>query len=131
MSETAALVAKWHDYMKAGNPAGLDALLADDVVFESPVVHTPQAGKAITLKYLQSAGTVLGGEGFHYLGEWHGDRSAILEFATVIDGIKINGVDMIWWNAEGKISRFKVMVRPLKAINMLHAMMGAQLAKTG
>lgn len=131
MSETAALLAKWHDYMKAGDPAGLDALLADDVVFESPVVHTPQAGKAITLKYLQSAGVVLGGEGFHYLGEWLGDRSAVLEFATVIDGIKVNGVDMIWWNAEGKINRFKVMVRPLKAINMLHAMMGAQLARTG
>ena len=131
MSETKALLAKWHDYMKAADPAGLDALLADNVVFESPVVHTPQAGKAITMKYLASAGTVLGGEGFHYLGEWLGDRSAILEFATVIDGIKVNGVDMIWWNAEGKINRFKVMVRPLKAINLLHAMMGAQLARTG
>jgi hypothetical protein len=121
-------VEKWHAYMAAPTPAALDALLADDVVFESPVVHTPQRGKAITLKYLGAAGKVLGGEGFRYVGEWHADRSAILEFETVIDGIAINGIDMIWWNDAGQITRFKVMVRPLKAINMLHAMMGAKLA---
>jgi ketosteroid isomerase-like protein len=121
-------VEQWHAYMAAPDAAALGAMLADDVVFESPVVHTPQRGKAVTLKYLGAAAKVLGGEGFRYVGEWHADGSVILEFETEIDGIRINGIDMIWWNAGGQITRFKVMVRPLKAINMLHAMMGAQLA---
>jgi ketosteroid isomerase-like protein len=124
-----AALAGWHAYMESGDLALLDALLADDAVFESPVVHTPQVGKAITFKYLASAAKVLGGEGFRYLGEWHAEDSAILEFETEIDGITVNGIDMIWWNEAGQITRFKVMVRPLKAINMLHQMMGAQLAK--
>jgi hypothetical protein len=118
---------RWHDYMHSQNPDELYALLDEEVVFESPVVHTPQRGKAITLKYLKSAAKVLGGPGFTYVGEWHGENSAILEFEHEIDGIRINGIDMIWWNDEGRITRFKVMVRPLKAINLLHQMMGAQL----
>lgn len=120
-------LARWHDYMASSDKAALDALLADDVVFESPVVHTPQAGKAITMKYLGAASEVLGGSGFRYVGEWRADRSAILEFENEIEGIRINGIDMIWWNEDGLITRFKVMVRPLKAINLLHRMMGEQL----
>lgn len=122
-------IAKWHHYMESGDPQVLSALLDDDVVFESPVVHTPQRGKAITFKYLMAAAKVLGGPGFSYLNEWQGDNSDILEFETRIDGISINGVDMIWWNDAGRIIRFKVMIRPLKAINLLHQMMGAQLTK--
>ena len=121
-------LAKWHAYMQSGDPGRLADLLDDDVVFESPVVHTPQRGKAITLKYLQSAGKVLDGPDFSYVGEWEAGNSAILEFENEINGIKINGIDMIWWNEAGLITRFKVMVRPLKAINLLHQMMGAQLA---
>jgi hypothetical protein len=121
---------KWHDYMISGRADDLSALLAQDVVFESPVVHTPQRGKDITFKYLWSANKVLGGPGFRYLNEWLGERSAILEFETVIDGITINGIDMIWWNEADLITHFKVMVRPLKAVNMLHQMMGAMLAKS-
>ena len=122
-------IAAWHAYMESGDAQALSALLDDDVVFESPVVHTPQRGKAITFKYLMAAGSVLGGPGFTYLNEWQGEESAILEFETQIDGILINGVDMIWWNKAGLITRFKVMVRPLKAINLLHQMMGAQLVR--
>lgn len=119
---------KWHGYMQHPSAESLAAMLAEDVVFESPVVHTPQVGKNITFKYLWSAAKVLGGDGFVYLNEWHGERSAILEFEQTIEGIKVNGIDMIWWNEDNLITRFKVMVRPLKAVNMLHAMMGAQLA---
>lgn len=118
----------WHAYMEKGDTELLSALLDDDVVFESPVVHTPQRGRDITFKYLAAAASVLGGPGFSYLNEWKADESGILEFETQIDGIKINGIDMIWWNDQGLITRFKVMVRPLKAINLLHQMMGAQLA---
>ena len=104
-------------------------MLHPDVVFESPVVHTPQRGRDITYKYLASADKVLGGPGFKYVGEWTGPNTAILEFENVINGIKVNGIDMIHWDADGKIVNFKVMVRPLKAIQMVHAMMGEMLAQ--
>lgn len=121
-------IRRWHAYIDQADPALLEALLDEGAVFESPVVHTPQVGKAITLKYLLGAANVLNGEGFRYLNEWYGENSAILEFASEVDGIKINGVDMIWWNDAGQITHFKVMIRPLKAINMLHQKMGAMLA---
>ena len=120
---------RWHAHMKNPDAAALYAMLHADAVFESPVVHTPQVGRDITFKYLSSADKVLGGEGFRYVGEWTAPNSAILEFENVINGIKINGIDMITWNEAGQIIRFKVMVRPLKAINMLHQMMGEVLAK--
>ena len=103
-------------------------LLHPDAVFESPVVHTPQRGRDITFKYLSSAEKVLGGPGFKSTGEWRSDTGAVLEFQTEIDGIKLNGVDIITFDADGRITNFKVMVRPLKAINLLHRLMGEQLA---
>ena len=120
----------WHAYMKSGDTAALWELLHPDVVFESPVVHTPQRGREITFKYLASAGTVLGGPGFRYIGEWRSDNGAVLEFENEVDGIRINGVDIITFSDDGRlITHFKVMVRPLKAINLLHQLMGAQLAR--
>ena len=120
---------KWYGYMKSHDQAALWDLLHPDAVFESPVVHTPQRGRDITFKYLASAEKVLGGPGFKYVGEWRSDNGAVLEFEKEIDGIKINGVDIITF-ADGKITHFKVMVRPLKAMNLLHQLMGAQLAKS-
>lgn len=120
---------RWYAYAQSHDPAELEAMLAEDCVFRSPVVHTPQQGKAITFAYLSAALSVLGGGGFRYTREFTSDRGAVLEFETEIDGIAINGVDIIEWNDAGLISDFKVMVRPLKAINLLHQMMGAQLAQ--
>lgn len=120
---------KWHAFVKSGDPAALWALLAPEAVFESPVVHSPQRGRDTTFKYLIGATHVLGGEGFRYLGEWRSDNGAVLEFEREIDGVRINGVDMITWNDAGQITHFKVMVRPLKAINLLHQLMAAQLQK--
>jgi hypothetical protein len=121
-------IERWREIAKLRDTAGLEELLAEDVVFTSPVVHTPQRGKAIIRKYLSAAILVLGGDGFRYVGEWLGESSAVLEFITTIDGLEINGVDIIGWDAEGRIDRFKVMVRPLKAIDALHRAMGARLA---
>ena len=122
-------VARWHQYMRAPSPAGLDALLADDVVFQSPAVHTPQASKAVTTKYLTAASRVLGGESFRYVGEWRAARSAVLEFECTLDGgIAVNGVDIMEWDANGRITRFKVMIRPMKALNAVVPLMGAALA---
>lgn len=119
----------WHDLVERRDMAALDDLLADDVVFHSPVVHTPQRGKPITLKYLVAALHVLNNGTFTYLREIVGETDAVLEFSTELDGILVNGVDMIRWDEEGRIVDFKVMVRPLKAINLLHQMMGAMLQK--
>ena len=120
---------KWYDYVETHDLSELKAMLAHDVVFHSPVVHTPQAGKAITYAYLSAADQGLANDKFHYVGEFDcGDR-AVLEFQTEIDGLSVNGIDMIRWNEAGQIVEFKVMVRPLKAINAVHAAMGAMLEK--
>ncbi len=120
---------KWYDYTKSHDRAALWDLLDPEAVFESPVVHTPQRGRDITFKYLLGADKVLGGPGFAYVGEWRSDTGAVLEFENEIDGIRINGVDMITFGNDGRITHFKVMVRPLKAINLLHRLMGEQLAQ--
>jgi hypothetical protein len=130
MGNAHAGLAKWHAYMEqGGDPALLSDLLADDAVFHSPVVHTPQVGKPIVMAYLVAASHTLGNDSFHYVRELVDGDEMMLEFVTVMDGITVNGVDIIRFNAEGKISDFKVMVRPLKAINKVWEMMGAQLQK--
>lgn len=118
----------WYAFMKSHDAKALWDLLHPDAVFESPVVHSPQRGRDIAFKYLSTAEKVLGGPGFTYVGEWTGANGAVLEFKTILDGIEINGVDIISFDAEGRITHFKVMVRPLKAINMLHRLMAEQLA---
>lgn len=120
-------IEKWHDIVRTRNAIGLSDLLAHDVVFYSPVVHTPQVGKQITTMYLTAAVQVFGNASFRYVREVIGEHDAVLEFETEIDGIVVNGVDMIKWNNDEKITEFKVMVRPLKAINLIHEMMGRLL----
>lgn len=119
----------WHKLLEARDAAGLDNILADNVVFHSPVVHTPQEGKPITTLYLTAALNVLNNDSFKYLREVISGNNAVLEFSTVIEGITINGVDMITWGADGRITDFKVMIRPLKAINLVHRLMGEMLQK--
>jgi len=121
-------VERWRHVAKTGDADALEALLADDVVFHSPVVHSPQRGKAIVHKYLSAAFHVLFNPSFRYVGEWRAERSAVLEFVTTVEGVEIDGVDMIAWDDAGRIVEFKVMVRPLKAINLLHRLMGERLA---
>jgi len=125
------VVQKWHTIFYAQDADSLDDILADDAVFHSPVVHTPQAGKKIVTLYLAAAFHLLGGEKATYTRELYGERDAILEFESEIDGLYVNGVDMIRWNDEGKIVDFKVMIRPLKSINRIHQKMGEMLAQMG
>lgn len=119
----------WRGYLASHDPKALWDLLHPDAVFESPVVHTPQRGRDITFKYLSGAGQVLGGPGFRYVAEWSNADGAVLEFETELQGVRINGVDIITFDAQGKIVHFKVMIRPLKAINLVHQLMGEALAK--
>ncbi|TDR36980.1 SnoaL-like protein [Tahibacter aquaticus] len=123
-------IARWHRIVNERDVAGLDALLADDAVFHSPVVYTPQVGKPVTRAYLAAALAVFGNDTFRYRRELHGDHDAVLEFELELDGIVINGVDMIRWNAEGRITEFKVMLRPLKAVTLIHEKMAAMLQAT-
>ncbi|WP_421121975.1 nuclear transport factor 2 family protein [Aquihabitans daechungensis] len=132
-------VAQWHDFLRGRLPGGLDELLHDDVVFYSPIVFTPQQGKAITTLYLEAAGQTLPGEraegadvgagsgGFRYTKQVLADDTAVLEFETTVEGKYVNGVDIIRCDAAGKIVEFRVMIRPLQAVNLVHQQMAAML----
>ena len=121
------MIQRWIDIIENGRTDGLEALLAENAVFYSPAVFTPQEGRATTLAYLTAAVKVLGGSNFRYVGQWFADRSAVLEFVADLDGIHVNGVDVIQWNDDGEIVEFKVMLRPLKALQAVMAAMAAQL----
>lgn len=118
----------WYKVAKAGDVDALDTLLADDAVMLSPVVFTPQEGKAITTLYLAAAFKVFFNDTFNYVREMRSEDSAGLEFEVMIDAIKVNGIDLIKWNEQGQIVEFKVMIRPLKGINIIHQKMGEILA---
>ena len=121
----------WHEVVETRDPKRLHALLDPDAVFESPVVHTPQQGRDLAMAYLLGAMQVLGSNHFRYTGEWRSADGAVLEFETEIDGIRINGVDIIRLTDDRqRIANFKVMVRPLKAIELVHRRMGELLTAT-
>jgi hypothetical protein len=124
---TTNTLANWHRLVDDRNPKGLDTLLADTAVFHSPIVHTPQVGKELTTQYLTAAFHVLVNDSFRYVREVTGSHDAVLEFQVEIEGITVNGVDMIKWDDAGKIVEFKVMLRPIKAINLIHQKMAAML----
>lgn len=118
---------RWHALLAGGDITKLDELLATDAVFHSPIVHTPQQGKDLVKMYLTAAFHVLLNDSFQYVRQVVGERDAVLELVVEVDGIRVNGVDMIHWNESGQIDDFKVMIRPLKAINLLHAKMKEML----
>jgi hypothetical protein len=118
---------RWHHLVRTPDPAGLTALLAEDAVFHSPLMHAPQRGGKLAAMYLAAAFRVFCNPTFRYVREIVGESDAMLEFETEIDGIMVNGVDIIRWNDAGQIIDFKVMLRPLKAINLIHQKMAAML----
>ncbi|XUU61389.1 nuclear transport factor 2 family protein [Erythrobacter sp. HA6-11] len=123
-------LANWHRVIEAGSkPEDLAEIIAEDAVFHSPVVHTPQVGRAITVAYLAAAGQTLGNDTFHYEREIVDGNNLVLEFKTEMEGIQVNGIDMITFDDDGIIKDFKVMVRPLQAVNKVWEMMGRQLEK--
>ena len=119
---------RWHAIAGSRDAAGLDDLLAEDCVFRSPAVHTPQEGKAVTTAYLASALVVLGPT-LAYQHEWWDEGSAVLEFAAELDGIAVHGIDMIRWGSDGRFVEFTVMVRPFKGLTQLMTVMAAELEK--
>lgn len=119
-------LASWHEIVAGRDPEALDEILAEDCVFYSPVVHSPQRGRELTRMYLVGAMHVLGDQ-FHYVKEVVSDSHAVLEFVCEVDNLEVNGVDIMSFDAEGRISEFKVMLRPLKAVNAVHAKMREML----
>ena len=124
-------VAEWHHILRTGDMTALASLLHDEAVFVSPVVHTPQRGRPLVVAYLGAAFKVFGTPAFRYLREVVGERDAVLEFETEIDGVLVNGVDMLRWDDAGRIVEFKVMVRPLKAIQAVHSKMAELVGMRG
>jgi len=128
---TPPVIERWHAFLEGGHaPAALDELLADDAVFYSPAVFTPQEGKAKTATYLSAAAKLFGGTDFHYVGQWCSEQSAVLEFAATIDGMYVNGIDMIAWNESDRITSFKVMIRPFKGLQLVMGKMAELLQPT-
>ncbi|MCV7169362.1 nuclear transport factor 2 family protein [Mycobacterium manitobense] len=113
---TPPVIQRWIDTVEGDGDARIEDLLADDAVFYSPAVFTAQEGRDKTAMYLRAAAKLFGGNDFRYVGQWFGERSAVLEFVADIDGVHVNGVDMITWNEDGLITEFKVMLRPFKAL---------------
>jgi hypothetical protein len=128
MTDQPAAVQAWHAVVESGDPAALAALLADDVVFRSPAVFAPQPGKDLTALYLRAAMAVLG-PSLRYVEEWCGPSSAVLEFEAELDGLYVQGVDMLRWNDAGQLTSFTVMVRPMRGLTKLVELMQAQLTQ--
>ena len=131
MPSTNPGLAKWHDYMRnhEGSAEGLAQVLHENCVFHSPVVHTPQRGRPIVTAYLMAAAGTLGQGDFRYVREMADGNHALLEFTTTMDGIHVNGIDLMTFDEDGMITDFKVMVRPLKAVNKVWEQMAAMLEK--
>ncbi len=127
MADQPPALRSWHAVAAALDPALLDALLADDVEFRSPAVFAPQKGKALTTLYLTGALTVLG-PSLRYVAEWYDGSSAVLEFEADLDGVYVQGVDMLRWNTDDKLISFTVMVRPMRGLEKLIELMRRQLA---
>jgi len=139
------VVEAWHAHLRGEHPGGLDQLLDDEVVFYSPIVFTPQRGKAITILYLEAASQTFLGDhgteapsggdppagGFRYTKSVLSGDTAVLEFETTMDGRYVNGVDIIRCNDEGRIIEFRVMIRPLQAVELVHRRMAAMLERMG
>jgi hypothetical protein len=125
---TPPVIERWLRMIEAGEMGELDDMLAEDVVFHSPAVFTPQRGRALAAAYLRAAEHMFSGTDFHYVEKWYGPDSAVLHFAATVDGLSVDGIDMIHWNDDGKITAFKVMIRPFKALQGVMGKMAALLA---
>jgi hypothetical protein len=120
---------RWHEVVRSRNPALLNQVLAEDAVFHSPILFRPQQGRDLVALYLTGALHVIANPSFHYVREVAEGNDAVLEFETEIDGVHVNGVDLITWNEQGLITDFKVMIRPLKAVNVVQQRMAELLEK--
>lgn len=121
------MIERWIEIIDTGRTDDLRDLLTEDAVFRSPAVFTPQEGRDKAVAYLAAAAKLFAGNGFRYVEKWYGEHSAVLEFVAEVNGIHVNGIDMIHWNDDGRITSVKVMLRPLKALQVVIPEMGRLL----
>ena len=126
MTDRPTPLSRWHDVVESQDPGKIADLLADECVFRSPAVHTPQEGKSLTTAYLAAAMSVLGPT-LTYQHEWSDEGSAVLEFTAELDGLQVHGIDMLRWGSDGRVTEFTVMVRPFKGLTQLMNLMAAEL----
>ena len=119
---------RWHAICEERNPAALDTLIAENAVFFSPFVYTPQAGKAKVIGSLKAAAEILFNDSFRYVRELRGTDEAMLEFTVTIEGIEVNGIDLIRWNMNQEITEFRVWLRPLKGLQIVQQLMATKLS---
>ena len=119
---------RWHAICDERDPAGLNTLIAENAIFFSPVVYTPQAGKAKVIGYLKAAAEILFNDSFRYVRELRGTSEAMLEFTVTIEGIEVNGIDLIHWNMNQEITEFRVWLRPLKGLEIVQQLMATKLS---
>ena len=124
------VIERWLRVIENWDTPQLEDMLAEDAVFYSPAVFTPQRGRATTLAYLYAAEQMFSTTNFHYVEKWYGDNSAVLHFAADVDGLSLEGIDMIHWNDDGKITEVKVMIRPFKGLQGVIGKMAELLAAT-
>ena len=128
VTATPPVIERWLRVIENGDVAHLDEMLAEDAVFYSPAVFTPQRGRATAVAYLRAAEQMFAGTNFHYVEKWYGPDSAVLHFAADVDGLSVEGIDMIHWNDDQEITSFKVMIRPFKALQGVIGKMAELLA---
>lgn len=119
----------WHEFVKHKKHEDLSDFIDNDAVLYSPIVFKPIEGSFMVTMYLMAAAEIIANNNFKYVREVCDDENAMLEFITEIDGISVEGVDMIKFTKEGKLKEIKVMIRPLKAVNIVHQKMGEYLQK--
>lgn len=127
-TELPPVIERWLRVIETGEMDELEDMLADDAVFYSPAVFAPQRGRTLTIAYLRAAEHMFSGTGFHYVEKWIAANSAVLHFAAEVDGLTLEGIDMIHWNDDGKITEVKVMIRPFKALQGVIAKMAELLS---
>ncbi|MCC5812214.1 MAG: nuclear transport factor 2 family protein [Ectothiorhodospiraceae bacterium] len=118
----------WHRLLEHNAMEELDPLLSDDIVFRSPVAHTPYPGRDAIKLVLKTVNTVFENFRYHRFFVSDDGNSAILEFSAEVTGKKLKGIDMLRFDAEGRISEFEVMARPLSGVQALSEEMGKRLA---
>lgn len=123
------MISNWHESINKRDASKLGSMLSDNTVLHSPVIHTPIQGKKMVSMYLQAAFHTFLTDDFRYVKEFVNGQTAVLEFQLTLNGIEVNGIDMITWNDDQQITEFKVMIRPFKALNMINDQMTAMLAK--
>ena len=120
---------KWHEMVQAGNLSDLNDLLADEVVFRSPVAYKPYEGKQVVFFILTNVIQVF--EDFTYHREFYTEdgENVVLEFSANVSGKSLKGIDMIRFNDRGQIIDFEVMIRPMSGLAALAEQMGQRIAQ--